>query len=163
MQHIRLFFGLICTLQSHVSISGAKWCMQKSSIGVLQRTIIFLPVSFGGKWNRTFLSPRPWEQVHIRVPLYLRVATLAFRKWVMAGAILHPEDWQSEAKQTLFQLRNSFVWDKMTGCCAVGCTNRPEKGYKMHCLPADDDQRKKWLSKISRHDRNKNLEAMEPA
>ncbi|XP_030835891.1 THAP domain-containing protein 2-like [Strongylocentrotus purpuratus] len=36
----------------------------------------------------------------------------------------------------------------MTGCCAFGCSNKSEKGYKMYRFPADPQRRKIWENKI---------------
>lgn len=38
----------------------------------------------------------------------------------------------------------------MTGCCAFGCSNKSEKGYKMYRFPADPQRRKIWEKKVSR-------------
>uniref|UniRef100_A0A8C4Q829 THAP domain-containing protein 1 n=1 Tax=Eptatretus burgeri TaxID=7764 RepID=A0A8C4Q829_EPTBU len=38
----------------------------------------------------------------------------------------------------------------MTGCCAFGCTNRSEKGFKMYRFPADAGRKKIWENKVRR-------------
>ncbi|XP_038068148.1 uncharacterized protein LOC119737683 isoform X2 [Patiria miniata] len=37
----------------------------------------------------------------------------------------------------------------MTGCCAKGCSNRPEKGFKMHRFPRNPHRRKLWEEKVN--------------
>ncbi|KAG8197146.1 hypothetical protein JTE90_011308 [Oedothorax gibbosus] len=39
---------------------------------------------------------------------------------------------------------------KMPGCCAVGCTNRTEKGFSLKIIPKDPFRRKLWAFKIRR-------------
>uniref|UniRef100_UPI00358E7F5C uncharacterized protein n=1 Tax=Myxine glutinosa TaxID=7769 RepID=UPI00358E7F5C len=39
---------------------------------------------------------------------------------------------------------------KMPGCCAFGCTNRHDKGFKMYRFPSDPNRRKIWENKVSR-------------
>ena len=46
---------------------------------------------------------------------------------------------------------------KMVFCCAFGCSNRCEDGYKMYRIPSGDrnvERRKKWLCAIKRDDFN---------
>ena len=38
----------------------------------------------------------------------------------------------------------------MPGCAAVGCHNRPEKGFLMKCFPRNEKQRAIWTSKVKR-------------
>uniref|UniRef100_UPI00358EC00C THAP domain-containing protein 1-like n=1 Tax=Myxine glutinosa TaxID=7769 RepID=UPI00358EC00C len=38
----------------------------------------------------------------------------------------------------------------MPGCCAFGCTNRHDKGFKMYRFPSDPNRRKIWENKVSR-------------
>ncbi|XP_047144792.1 peroxynitrite isomerase THAP4-like [Hydra vulgaris] len=38
----------------------------------------------------------------------------------------------------------------MPGCAAVGCHNRPEKGFIMKCFPKNEKQRAIWTSKVKR-------------
>uniref|UniRef100_A0A8C4R2C5 THAP domain-containing protein 1 n=1 Tax=Eptatretus burgeri TaxID=7764 RepID=A0A8C4R2C5_EPTBU len=38
----------------------------------------------------------------------------------------------------------------MTGCCAIGCTNRSERGFKMYRFPADPGRKKIWENKVRR-------------
>ncbi|XP_034048143.1 uncharacterized protein LOC117529457 isoform X2 [Thalassophryne amazonica] len=38
----------------------------------------------------------------------------------------------------------------MPGCCAFGCTNRHEKGFKMYRFPSDPNRRQIWENKVSR-------------
>ena len=39
---------------------------------------------------------------------------------------------------------------KMTGCCAFGCHNRSEKGFKMYRFPANIHRKKIWENTVSR-------------
>lgn len=58
----------------------------------------------------------------------------------------------SEEKKEIDHRR---VFDNMTGCCAVGCSNRSEKGYKLFYLPrgkSNEDRRRTWLLRIRRKD-----------
>ncbi|XP_068086397.1 zinc finger protein 302-like [Anabrus simplex] len=38
----------------------------------------------------------------------------------------------------------------MPGCCAFGCTNRPEKGFLMKVFPRDPVRRKQWAAMVKR-------------
>nr|XP_054757276.1 uncharacterized protein LOC129263389 [Lytechinus pictus] len=38
----------------------------------------------------------------------------------------------------------------MTGCCALGCTNRSEKGFHMFRFPSNPERRKLWENKVRR-------------
>ena len=43
-----------------------------------------------------------------------------------------------------------FTAGKMTGCCASGCHNRSEKGFKMYRFPANISRKEKWENAVSR-------------
>ncbi|XP_076056684.1 uncharacterized protein LOC143034472 isoform X2 [Oratosquilla oratoria] len=38
----------------------------------------------------------------------------------------------------------------MPGCCAFGCTNRNDKGFKMYRFPSDPNRRELWENKVNR-------------
>uniref|UniRef100_UPI00358F8F6E THAP domain-containing protein 2-like n=1 Tax=Myxine glutinosa TaxID=7769 RepID=UPI00358F8F6E len=41
-----------------------------------------------------------------------------------------------------------MLW--LEGCCAIGCTNRSERGFKMYRFPADPGRKKIWENKVRR-------------
>ncbi|XP_022101902.1 THAP domain-containing protein 11-like [Acanthaster planci] len=44
----------------------------------------------------------------------------------------------------------------MTGCSVKGCSNRPEKGFKMHKFPRDPQRRRAWVENIKQTHVNAN-------